>query len=348
MGTHISFVRSVSLDKWTPEQIKAMQENGNGKLKEIYEYNVPENYRRPNENDTYELEQWIRAKYERKEFMKREGKERANRGERGERGERDGSRSSRNRSEKEPEKKKETRSHEEKKKQDIAPTIVPPASNSHRPSNGPNLLELEPVSKPEDQFGQFVGPTELFTTPSFQTQTSFNSGTNLLEMGAPTNTAVSKQSILELYNAPVASVTPLSPISSGSLSSPTSPSSAPKGNYNVVLDPVYPNRSPVATNGMPGMVPNYVNPSYVNPSMKMAMNPAMNNGYNPAMNNGYNPAMNNGYNPAMNNGYNPAMMNNGFSPVMANRMVPGPSYVNPNHGTKPPMVATNAPVNGFL
>jgi len=73
LGTHISFVRSVSLDKWTVEQVNVMQEMGNGRAREIYEANVPENYRRPNENDTYELEQWIRAKYDRKEFMKKDG-----------------------------------------------------------------------------------------------------------------------------------------------------------------------------------------------------------------------------------------------------------------------------------
>jgi len=76
LGTHITFVRSVSLDKWTAEQVKIMQENGNARGKEIFEYNVPESYRRPNENDTYELEQWIRNKYERKEFMRREDRDR--------------------------------------------------------------------------------------------------------------------------------------------------------------------------------------------------------------------------------------------------------------------------------
>jgi len=74
LGTHISFVRSVTLDKWTPEQVKNMQEVGNAKAKEIYEALIPDNYRRPNENDGYALEQFIRAKYDRKEFMNKEGK----------------------------------------------------------------------------------------------------------------------------------------------------------------------------------------------------------------------------------------------------------------------------------
>jgi len=73
LGAHISKVRSVTLDKWTPAQIQTMQEMGNGRAAEIYESSVPEHYRRPTEtSDPYELEQWMRAKYERKEFMKRD------------------------------------------------------------------------------------------------------------------------------------------------------------------------------------------------------------------------------------------------------------------------------------
>lgn len=72
LGTHISKVKSVSLDKWTPEQIENMVKMGNARAKEIYEYHVPANYKRPDESDTYGLEQWIRSKYERKEFYKRE------------------------------------------------------------------------------------------------------------------------------------------------------------------------------------------------------------------------------------------------------------------------------------
>jgi len=75
LGVHISKVKSVTLDKWTAEQVKVMQDMGNGKAKELYEYSVPEHHRRPNESDTYALEQWIRAKYDRKEFMRKEQKQ---------------------------------------------------------------------------------------------------------------------------------------------------------------------------------------------------------------------------------------------------------------------------------
>jgi len=70
MGTHISKVKSVTLDKWTQEQIEAFSKLGNGNAREVYEANVPPNYGRPNENDNYGVEQWIREKYERKTFVR--------------------------------------------------------------------------------------------------------------------------------------------------------------------------------------------------------------------------------------------------------------------------------------
>jgi len=74
LGVHISKVKSVTLDAWTDEQITSISNIGNEKAKELYEYNVPKSYRRPDEtSDNYSVEQWIRSKYERKEFMKRSG-----------------------------------------------------------------------------------------------------------------------------------------------------------------------------------------------------------------------------------------------------------------------------------
>jgi len=72
LGVHISKVKSVTLDAWTDEQINSISSIGNAKAKEIYECNVPRNYPIPDEtSDNYTVEQWIRAKYERKEFIKR-------------------------------------------------------------------------------------------------------------------------------------------------------------------------------------------------------------------------------------------------------------------------------------
>jgi len=48
-----------------------MKRVGNGKAAETYEAGLPENFRRPTENETYALEQFIREKYERKLYFKK-------------------------------------------------------------------------------------------------------------------------------------------------------------------------------------------------------------------------------------------------------------------------------------
>ncbi|OWZ19488.1 hypothetical protein PHMEG_0006265 [Phytophthora megakarya] len=70
LGVHLTFVRSVNLDSWTPEQVAQMQRWGNAKAKGYYEANVPRDYRVPTEHSSVrEKEMWIREKYERKRFV---------------------------------------------------------------------------------------------------------------------------------------------------------------------------------------------------------------------------------------------------------------------------------------
>jgi len=70
LGTHISRVKSATLDKWTDEQIEVMQRMGNANAKLLYEANVPDTYARPQQGcSNHVLENWIRAKYVKKEFM---------------------------------------------------------------------------------------------------------------------------------------------------------------------------------------------------------------------------------------------------------------------------------------
>eukprot|EP01098_Paradermamoeba_levis_P016446 TRINITY_DN8889_c0_g1_i1.p1 TRINITY_DN8889_c0_g1~~TRINITY_DN8889_c0_g1_i1.p1 ORF type:complete len:169 (-),score=29.62 TRINITY_DN8889_c0_g1_i1:141-599(-) len=73
LGVHVSRVKSLYLDKWTPEQISEMQKGGNKKAKEKYEFCVPNNFLRPSPVDPIILkEQWIRAKYLQEEFIETE------------------------------------------------------------------------------------------------------------------------------------------------------------------------------------------------------------------------------------------------------------------------------------
>lgn len=74
MGTHISKVKSLTLDEWTKEQVERMREFGN--LKSNRYYNPNEQRNRPpanvddNERDN-ELERFIRNKYEYRRYMDR-------------------------------------------------------------------------------------------------------------------------------------------------------------------------------------------------------------------------------------------------------------------------------------
>uniref|UniRef100_A0A667HTD3 Arf-GAP with dual PH domain-containing protein 2 n=1 Tax=Lynx canadensis TaxID=61383 RepID=A0A667HTD3_LYNCA len=66
----ISRVKSVRLDFWDDSTVEFMTHNGNLRVKAKYEARVPAFYYIPQANDCLVLkEQWIRAKYERQEFM---------------------------------------------------------------------------------------------------------------------------------------------------------------------------------------------------------------------------------------------------------------------------------------
>ncbi|KAG9313719.1 putative GTPase activating protein for Arf-domain-containing protein [Chiua virens] len=74
IGTHITKVKSITLDEWNKEQVEVMKENGNIKSNALYN---PNEARHPpptnmidSERDS-ELEKFIRSKYEFKRFMDR-------------------------------------------------------------------------------------------------------------------------------------------------------------------------------------------------------------------------------------------------------------------------------------
>ncbi|KAK2823930.1 hypothetical protein Q5P01_021105 [Channa striata] len=70
LGVHISRVKSVNLDQWTPEQIQSMVDMGNTRARQLYEAHLPENFRRPQTDQAVEV--FIRDKYERKKYYNRE------------------------------------------------------------------------------------------------------------------------------------------------------------------------------------------------------------------------------------------------------------------------------------
>ncbi|XP_075238376.1 stromal membrane-associated protein 1-like [Lycorma delicatula] len=70
LGVHISKVKSVNLDTWTPEQVVSLQQMGNSRARAVYEANLPDNFRRPQSDSA--LEAFVRAKYEAKKYIARE------------------------------------------------------------------------------------------------------------------------------------------------------------------------------------------------------------------------------------------------------------------------------------
>lgn len=70
MGVHISRVKSVNLDSWTPDQVVSLQQMGNSRARAVYEAQLPDGFRRPQTDSA--LESFIRAKYEHKKYMARE------------------------------------------------------------------------------------------------------------------------------------------------------------------------------------------------------------------------------------------------------------------------------------
>lgn len=76
-GTHrnlpsVSRIKSIRLDFWDDELVQFMKSNGNHAAKNFYEKFVPVFYYQPQPDDCEVLrEQWIRAKYERREFTEK-------------------------------------------------------------------------------------------------------------------------------------------------------------------------------------------------------------------------------------------------------------------------------------
>ena len=70
LGVHISTVKSLTLDRWQPKWVEICQRIGNRIGNQYYESKLPHNFRRPVHSDGVgAVENFIRAKYERKEFV---------------------------------------------------------------------------------------------------------------------------------------------------------------------------------------------------------------------------------------------------------------------------------------
>lgn len=68
LGTHITFVRSCTLDSWTDEQATVMEKIGNQISNEYWEARLPKDFKRPPTDDLDALGKFIRQKYELKKW----------------------------------------------------------------------------------------------------------------------------------------------------------------------------------------------------------------------------------------------------------------------------------------
>lgn len=69
LGTHITLVRSCTLDSWTDNMLEIMEKVGNRKLNEYWECNLPTNFCRPNGSNRGQMETFIRQKYVEKKWV---------------------------------------------------------------------------------------------------------------------------------------------------------------------------------------------------------------------------------------------------------------------------------------
>jgi stromal membrane-associated protein len=63
LGTHISFVRSCTLDTWSPEQVRFMAAVGNRLANDYWESKIPDDFEFPDPTNTYQMSTFIRHKY---------------------------------------------------------------------------------------------------------------------------------------------------------------------------------------------------------------------------------------------------------------------------------------------
>ncbi|KAJ0004908.1 hypothetical protein NQD34_011122 [Periophthalmus magnuspinnatus] len=218
LGVHISRVKSVNLDQWTPEQIQSMVEMGNNRAKLVYEAHLPESFRRPQSDQAVEV--FIRDKYERKRYFDKDALP-------PQKSEVTASPSSQDKSKPEKEKKKEEKKREKEterhnpKSESRSPKKSPEPNvdllglDGPDSSNGRGSSPAEPITNEVDLFGPMVSNP----LPSSSTQPSQAGGgtappTSPAPVSSSTSAAprpeekklMSKDSILSLYSSQPAGV----------------------------------------------------------------------------------------------------------------------------------------------
>ncbi|OAD62744.1 Stromal membrane-associated protein 1 [Eufriesea mexicana] len=227
LGVHISKVKSVNLDTWTPEQVVSLQQMGNSRARAVYEANLPDSFQRP--QTVSSLESFIRAKYEHKRYIAREwvppplpkvnwDKELDEEAERQRRRKKENSKTSNNQAILPPVKKPEVVPQLPKPKSSVSP-------KPNRANNSSTLdllgLDAPATNQPnvngtgDDIFSSFLSapPASVASTCSSTSGTTTNTSTTVnksedesfFDQPAPSvqeKNKMSKDSILALYGTP--------------------------------------------------------------------------------------------------------------------------------------------------
>ncbi|KAL3137259.1 hypothetical protein ABBQ32_006805 [Trebouxia sp. C0010 RCD-2024] len=72
LGTHLSKVRSTTLDTWLPEQVEFISKLGNIRANAYWEARLPQGFRRPAEGDMSALKEFITEKYQNQAYSSRD------------------------------------------------------------------------------------------------------------------------------------------------------------------------------------------------------------------------------------------------------------------------------------
>ena len=70
LGVHVSRVKSLSMDKWSRDEVALMRSKGNERVNTVLEYYAPPDLPKPDADADYAAREfWIKAKYVRRAFM---------------------------------------------------------------------------------------------------------------------------------------------------------------------------------------------------------------------------------------------------------------------------------------
>jgi len=195
LGVHISFVKSLNLDRWTMKLTKKfIAQGGNKKINAMYEKKMPKAVKPTDPTNMRVLEKFIRDKYEHKKWYKKKSKKQEEESSSSESESEESSEpvqkpSRLRKSKRKPRPKPAKKSTKIKKQEVKAPTskVVEPAADV------PDLLDFSAMTVSQPQQQQPAQSDDLFGFGDFSSSTSTKSQTSPPASIIPNMTAPTQQ-----------------------------------------------------------------------------------------------------------------------------------------------------------